>query len=203
METPEEKLEDKVNVRYSGIRPEAEYDVSGYNICNAPVIDQQNTFANNLNLANNSSGSVENFKPSQSLTNKKVSKEKSIKKCVPNKSNKHPVTENQERINYLFLASSFLNNSEYSSNMRNVSASLGTMSMAIGRKCVLRMSPALKRQMCKGCGSSILPAVSSICRLRKNRQKHLVLTCNKCKTIKRFITNGNYMLWSENPKSVI
>lgn len=128
---------------------------------------------------------------------------KSVKLCETFKTKKHLVGENQERMNYLVQISRYINSRKDAGCFSPADVSLGSLAMAIGRKCVIRMTPSLKRELCKGCGTPCIPAISFKCRLRKNRQKHMVLMCQKCKTIKRFVTDREQMLWCDNPEAVV
>lgn len=123
------------------------------------------------------------------------------------KRKKKLVGENQERINYLVQASRAIGLTAESSaslqSQRALAAQLGSLAGAVGRRCVLRLAPALKRCLCKGCGTSLVYSVNAKVRHRSRRQKHLVVTCLTCHTIKRFINNPRHQLWFEQEEAVV
>lgn len=123
------------------------------------------------------------------------------------KRKKKLVGENQERINYLVQASRALGLTAGSSasvqSQRGLAAQLGSLAGAVGRRCVLRLAPALKRCLCKGCGTALVYGVNAKVRHRSRRQKHLVVTCLTCHTIKRFINNPRHQLWFEQEEAVV
>lgn len=123
------------------------------------------------------------------------------------KRKKKLVGENQERINYLVQASRAIGLSAGSSasvqSQRALAAQLGSLAGAVGRRCVLRLAPALKRCLCKGCGTALVYGVNAKVRHRSRRQKHLVVTCLTCHTIKRFINNPRHQLWFEQEEAVV
>jgi len=58
---------------------------------------------------------------------------------------------------------------------------------AIGRKTVVKMDPAVKRTLCKGCGTVLIPGSTSTVRIKPSSSHgHAVTyTCTKCKTSRR------------------
>ena len=105
--------------------------------------------------------------------------------------------ENYLRVNYLFQASKYLVSQNSTEDIKNMSANLGSLCFAVGRKGVIRMSSKIKRQLCKGCGNYLMPGISCRVRQSKKRQKHTVLFCNRCKTLKKFNSNRYYELWED------
>lgn len=102
-----------------------------------------------------------------------------------------------ERIHFLFQAA----HAVLSSNPSNVNLSRSYCSTLgqIARHQVLRLDPHLKRRICKKCHILLLPGVTCMVRLRKRREKHSVVTCLDCGTVKRFVTRRDYRLWCDNP----
>lgn len=116
------------------------------------------------------------------------------------------VGENQERINFLVQASQAMaltaNSSGGVAGQRALAAQVGSLASAVGRRCVLRLAPALKRCLCKGCGTSLVYGLNARVRHRSRRQKHLVVTCLTCHTIKRFINDPKHRLWFEQEEAL-
>lgn len=116
------------------------------------------------------------------------------------------VGENQERINYLVQASRAMaltaGSPAATHGQKALAAQVGSLASAVGRRCVLRIAPALKRCLCKGCGTSLVYGVNARVRHRSRRQKHLVVTCLTCHTIKRFVNDPKHKLWFEQEEAV-
>ncbi|XP_053158562.1 ribonuclease P protein subunit p21 [Hemicordylus capensis] len=75
---------------------------------------------------------------------------------------------------------------------------------SISRRLVLRQDPSVKRTICKACFSLLVPGVSSTVRQRKRRnQRWTVMRCLNCGLTKRFFSNPNYKLWSEQPEALL
>lgn len=113
------------------------------------------------------------------------------------KNEKLKVGENYGRINYLVQASR-----KVFKNDESISSQLGTLAISFGRRLPqVRLDPSLKREMCKGCGVYLVYGVNAKVRHKSKRQKHLVITCLTCYTIKRFVTNPKYKLWTDQPQA--
>nr|XP_056722842.1 ribonuclease P protein subunit p21 [Euleptes europaea] len=75
---------------------------------------------------------------------------------------------------------------------------------SISRRLVLRQDPSVKRTICKSCFSLLVPGVSSTVRQRKRRhQRWTVVRCLNCGLTKRFLSNPDYKLWSEQPEALL
>ncbi|XP_077180836.1 ribonuclease P protein subunit p21 [Paroedura picta] len=75
---------------------------------------------------------------------------------------------------------------------------------SISRRLVLRQDPSVKRTICKSCFSLLIPGVSSTVRQRKRRnQRWTVVRCLNCGLTKRFLSNPDYKLWSEQPEALL
>ncbi|XP_054833795.1 ribonuclease P protein subunit p21 [Eublepharis macularius] len=75
---------------------------------------------------------------------------------------------------------------------------------SISRRLVLRQDPSVKRTVCKSCFSLLVPGVSSTVRQRKRRnQRWTVVRCLNCGLTKRFLSNPDYKLWSEQPEALL
>lgn len=115
------------------------------------------------------------------------------------KNEKLKVGENYGRINYLVQASRKVFN-----NDESISSQLGSLAISFGRRLPqVRLDPLLKREMCKGCGVYLVYGVNAKVRHKSKRQKHLVITCLTCHTIKRFVTNPDHKLWSEQSEAKV
>ncbi|KAK3853125.1 hypothetical protein Pcinc_040317 [Petrolisthes cinctipes] len=79
----------------------------------------------------------------------------------------------------------------------------GYLAQVVGRKCVQRLTPSLKRTMCKGCGIALVYGVNAKVRHRSHRQKHIVVTCLTCRTIKRFNNDPKHKLWFEQEEACV
>ncbi|KAK4308066.1 hypothetical protein Pmani_020217 [Petrolisthes manimaculis] len=144
------------------------------------------------------------------------------------KKKKGVVVENQERINYLYQVSRYLatlktnDTAQITGKERNEGAThradrilrerhgllalasqTGHLAQVVGRKCVQRLTPSLKRTMCKGCGTALVYGVNAKVRHKSRRQKHIVVTCLTCHTIKRFNSDPKHKLWFEEEEACV
>ncbi|XP_060095206.1 ribonuclease P protein subunit p21 [Heteronotia binoei] len=75
---------------------------------------------------------------------------------------------------------------------------------SISRRLVLRQDPSVKRTICKSCFSLLVPGVNSTVRQRRRRnQRWTVVRCLTCGLTKRFLSNPDYKLWSEQPEALL
>ncbi len=93
-----------------------------------------------------------------------------------------------------------------------------------------RRDPSIKRMLCRSCDTVLVPGVTCTQRTRRTlphrchcmsrsvclsviaswytpstarREKHVVLRCLTCGSVKRFLTRPNYQLWSTKPENVV
>ncbi|XP_071485135.1 ribonuclease P protein subunit p21-like [Diadema antillarum] len=111
------------------------------------------------------------------------------------------LSEGHQRMNYLYQAAHCVltqnpENSQlarfYIETMRRVSAKL-----------VMRLQPDIKRTVCKKCSALLVPGVTATVRVRGRRQRHVVVRCLDCGTIKRFNSNDKHVLWVEKPEAAV
>nr|XP_020667940.1 ribonuclease P protein subunit p21 isoform X1 [Pogona vitticeps]XP_020667941.1 ribonuclease P protein subunit p21 isoform X1 [Pogona vitticeps] len=103
---------------------------------------------------------------------------------------------------------------------------------SISRRLVLRQDPSVKRTICKACFSLLVPGISSTVRQRRIRdgggfknptstlgstrskgskqlnserrnQRWTSVQCLNCGLTKRFLSNPEYKLWSEQPEALL
>lgn len=68
----------------------------------------------------------------------------------------------------------------------------------ISKRLVLKIDPTIKRTICKSCDTLLVPGVTCTHRIRAAREKHLVVKCLTCGTLKRFLARGKHQLtWEE------
>lgn len=148
---------------------------------------------------------IQNHPKKHQLTDKDLQQRQQEQHCK--KLKKKLVGENQERINYLVQASRAVALTTGSPaaipGQKALAAQVGSLASAVGRRCVLRLAPGLKRCLCKGCGTSLVYGVNARVRHRSHRQKHLVVTCLTCHTIKRFVSDPKHNLWFEREEAVV
>ncbi|KAJ2746914.1 Ribonuclease P protein subunit p21 [Coemansia sp. BCRC 34301] len=71
----------------------------------------------------------------------------------------------------------------------------------VSRKCVLRMSPHIKRGICKVCQSPLLPGISSTTRVKgQKRSRRVITTCQYCGNQTRLFINNNHVLFVDRPE---
>lgn len=79
-----------------------------------------------------------------------------------------------------------------------IAANLGSISQGISRKCLLRLSHHIKRDICAGCGTPLIPAQTATAKLvRVRKQKVLMLRCKMCGTRRKMPCEGQKLLWND------
>lgn len=73
----------------------------------------------------------------------------------------------------------------------------------IARKLVYKLDPSIKRKICKYCHVVLVPGVTATVRLRRKREKHIVVKCLCCKKMKRYLCRPGHVLWSERNLSSV
>ena len=105
--------------------------------------------------------------------------------------------ESAARMNFLYQAAHTIlddKNSDEKSNSKTtksnqiVAAYYTQLMVGIGHKSVLRSSKELKRTICKGCRSLLLPGKTATVKI-KTKEKRIGSQCNICKTEKLFPLN--------------
>ena len=115
---------------------------------------------------------------------------------IPNKEISH-------RINFMYQAAHTALTSGKSQAEANQVCRVYIRSLRrIAKKLVLRLDPNIKRSLCKKCDLLLLPGLTSTLRLGSKRQKHIIIKCNDCGAIKRFLSSSSYVLFTENPNSI-
>ncbi|KAK0485300.1 RNAse P Rpr2/Rpp21/SNM1 subunit domain-containing protein, partial [Armillaria luteobubalina] len=99
-----------------------------------------------------------------------------------------------QRLNFLYQASVYLNGvtSQSPSRRRRVSTSdlsrsyVSSMKV-VGQKTVVKMDPSIKRTICKGCNTILVPGSMVTIRVNKSASRGhvMVYTCTHCKTTRR------------------
>ncbi|XP_066216064.1 ribonuclease P protein subunit p21 isoform X1 [Saccopteryx leptura] len=72
----------------------------------------------------------------------------------------------------------------------------------IARRLVLRRDPSVKRSICRGCSSLLIPGLSCTQRQRRRRgQRWTVQTCLTCQRSRRLLNNPEHVLWGDRPEA--
>uniref|UniRef100_A0A5F5Q4G3 Ribonuclease P/MRP subunit p21 n=1 Tax=Equus caballus TaxID=9796 RepID=A0A5F5Q4G3_HORSE len=80
----------------------------------------------------------------------------------------------------------------------------------IAKRLVLRRSPcpsahrdpSVKRTLCRGCSSLLIPGLTCTQRQRRCRgQRWTVQTCLTCRRSQRFLNNPGHLLWGDRPEA--
>jgi len=88
------------------------------------------------------------------------------------------------RMNFLYQAATMLAGPDKTEEHK-LSMFYAANMKRIGKRLVLRISPAVKRTICKYCSSPLIPAVSARVRLSASHDRRLVVTCKYCNRLKR------------------
>uniref|UniRef100_A0A671DXB2 Ribonuclease P/MRP subunit p21 n=1 Tax=Rhinolophus ferrumequinum TaxID=59479 RepID=A0A671DXB2_RHIFE len=72
----------------------------------------------------------------------------------------------------------------------------------IAKRLVLRRDPSVKRTLCRGCSSLLIPGLTCTQRQRRCRgQRWTVQTCLTCQRSQRFLNNPGHVLWGDRPEA--
>lgn len=112
--------------------------------------------------------------------------------------NKSATPENQEscqKLNFLHQAS----HAVLAINPENIEMSrfYASTMKAVAEKVVFKLDPSIKRTTCKHCHALLIPGVTARVRVRRKRERHIVVTCLDCRTVRRYLCRPDYVLWSE------
>lgn len=100
---------------------------------------------------------------------------------------------NQNRVNYLYQLSTTL-----AEQCPGLSSTYNSILKGLSQKSLLKIDPEIKRNICKGCNTTLIPGKTVTCRTIKKSKGTIKWTCNFCGKSKIFRKNNNYCLWSEN-----
>ncbi|XP_072690019.1 ribonuclease P protein subunit p21 isoform X4 [Canis lupus baileyi] len=72
----------------------------------------------------------------------------------------------------------------------------------IAKRLVLRRDPSVKRTLCRGCSSLLVPGLTCTQRQRRCRgQRWTVQTCLTCERSQRFLNDPDHLLWADRPEA--
>lgn len=106
--------------------------------------------------------------------------------------------ESLERMNYLYQIANEL----MASNSTNsaLSKSFSNLMIQVSKKTVQRIDVDIKRRICKGCKSILLPGVNCKVRIKK---KIVKWSCCTCQNLKVFPSRNENPVWSQNEESIV
>ncbi|KAI9004811.1 RNAse P Rpr2/Rpp21/SNM1 subunit domain-containing protein [Phycomyces nitens] len=73
----------------------------------------------------------------------------------------------------------------------------------IGRRLVFRLDPSIKRNVCKQCDSTLVPALTSSVHVTSRPETAVITTCKVCGTTKEFLAREKHSLFSERPENIV
>uniref|UniRef100_A0A8C9CKB5 Ribonuclease P/MRP subunit p21 n=1 Tax=Phocoena sinus TaxID=42100 RepID=A0A8C9CKB5_PHOSS len=72
----------------------------------------------------------------------------------------------------------------------------------IAKRLVLRRDPSVKRTLCRGCSSLLIPGLTCTQRQRRCKaQRWTVQTCLTCQRSQRFLNDPRHLLWGDRPEA--
>ncbi|XP_041491067.1 ribonuclease P protein subunit p21 isoform X7 [Microtus oregoni] len=72
----------------------------------------------------------------------------------------------------------------------------------IAKRLVLRQDPSVKRTLCRGCSSLLIPGLTCTQRQRRLKgQRWTVQTCLTCQRSQRFLNDPKHLLWGDRPEA--
>lgn len=105
---------------------------------------------------------------------------------------------NQNRINYLYQLSTTV-----AELCPGLSSTYNSILKGLSQKSLLKLDPEMKRNICKGCNTMLIPGKTVMCRTIKKSKGAIKWTCIFCGKSKIFRNNKDYCMWSENPNVLL
>ncbi|XP_046589523.1 uncharacterized protein LOC107220614 isoform X1 [Neodiprion lecontei] len=105
-----------------------------------------------------------------------------------------------ERMNYLYQASYLM---AIQSKNPVAASYYGNIMLGCAKKAVLRMSPDIKRTICKCCQLPLIPGDTARVRLISKPMKMVKWTCLTCGATRKFPTKKGYKLWADQPEALV
>lgn len=106
------------------------------------------------------------------------------------------------RMNFLYQAADICRNLRKSESTK-LAMYYSSLMTSIGRKAQARMDPQLKRILCKGCNTLLVPGDTVVVRVLRKPDPSVVWVCLFCGVLKIFRSRKDYIIWSENSNSVV
>lgn len=106
------------------------------------------------------------------------------------------------RMNFLYQAANMCIKMPTEQSVR-MAAYYGMLLRGVGKKAQARMDPGMKRTLCKGCHTVLVPGVTATVKLQKKPASRVVWLCKCCSTIKRFNLRKDYKIWVEQTEAVV
>lgn len=100
---------------------------------------------------------------------------------------------NQNRINFLYQLSTTV-----AEECPGLSSRYNTILKGLSQKCLTKLDPEIKRNICKRCNTMLIPGKTVTCRTIKKSKGTIKWTCTFCGKSKTFNKKNNYCMWSEN-----
>lgn len=112
---------------------------------------------------------------------------------IESKRQEFNVEINQNRINFLYQLSTTV-----AEQCPGLSSMYNSILKGLSQKSLLKLDPEMKRNICKGCNTMLIPGKTVTCRTIKKSKGAIKWTCKFCSKTKIFSKKNNYCIWSEN-----
>lgn len=105
---------------------------------------------------------------------------------------------NHNRVNYLYQLSTAL-----ADQCPGLSSAYNSILKGLTQKSLLKIDPEIKRNICKGCNTMLIPGTTVTCRMVKKTKGVIKWSCKFCGKSKIYKKNNNNCIWSENSKFLL
>lgn len=105
---------------------------------------------------------------------------------------------NHNRVNYLYQLSTAL-----AEQCPGLSSTYNSILKGLTQKSLLKIDPEIKRNICKGCNTILIPGKTVTCRTIKKSKGTIKWSCKFCGKSKMYKKNNNNCMWSENSKYLL
>lgn len=110
-----------------------------------------------------------------------------MEKAIDKPKKRNP-PETLSRISFLYKTANHLVRDQKLGS-RPVATHLSHLSVAVGKKAVIRSCPEVKKSICKGCHGLLVLGKTAFAKVvgKSKRYKHIILTCRQCDEKKKVI----------------
>lgn len=117
---------------------------------------------------------------------------------IESKRQEFNVELNHNRINFLYQLSTTI-----AEQSPGLSSTYNSILKGLSQKSLLKLDPEMKRNICKGCNTMLIPGKTVTCRTIKKSKGAIKWTCNFCSKTKIYSKKNNYCIWSENTNNLL
>nr|CAB3265740.1 ribonuclease P protein subunit p21 [Phallusia mammillata] len=105
-----------------------------------------------------------------------------------------------QRLNFLFQAAHLALKND--PPQKELARHYAQTMKSLAQKNCLRLSPHVKRNLCKKCMMILMPGITSKVRPKSGKKHELVVHCTECHTRRTSYCYPDYVLWHDKPENI-